>query len=287
MPVAPFPTGNTANFVPEVWSKKLQAKYYKNTVLGAICNHDWEGEIKGQGNKVIIRQRPTVAVNDYDGSDIVYGDLETGKLELMIDKAKSYAFKVDDIAAVQSDIKLINEATDDATQNMKIAIDADVLGSIYADIPAQNIINTAAGNITKDTILDYLVDMGTILDEQDVPETGRWLVLPPKFCGMIKKSDLKDASLTGDGTSVMRNGRLGMIDRFTIYSSNNIAVVNDAGTNKHMIMAGTKDFCSFASQFVKTETLRLEKQFGDAIRGLNVYGYKVTKPEAGVLLRAA
>jgi hypothetical protein len=54
-----------------------------------------------------------------------------------------------------------------------------------------------------------------------------------------------------------------------------------------MVMAGTKDFCSFASQFVKTETLRLEGSFGDAVRGLNVYGYKVTKPEAGVLLRAA
>ena len=92
----------------------------------------------------------------------------------------------------------------------------------------------------------------------------------------IKKSDLKDASVSGDGTSMLRNGRLGQLDRFTLYSSNNLYV----SSGKFSIMAGTKDAISFASQITKLETLRSTATFGDLVRGLNVYGYSVTKPEA-------
>ncbi len=63
-------------FIPEVWSKKLQAKFYATTVFGAISNNDWEGEIQGQGSKVIIRKRPTVTISDYEiGGTINYQDL--------------------------------------------------------------------------------------------------------------------------------------------------------------------------------------------------------------------
>jgi len=131
--------------------------------------------------------------------------------------------------------------------------------------------------IDKDNILDVIVDMGSILDEQNVPQTQRWVVLPPLFCGMIKKSDLKDASLAGDATSVMRNGRLGMIDRFMIYSSNNIATAV-SGT-EHNIVAGHPSAVTFASQLTKNETLKNQDDFGDLVRGLQVFGYKVIKEE--------
>lgn len=277
MPTAMNRVGNNlpnGHFVPEVWSKKLQAKFYLTTVLDQICNHDWEGEIKGQGSKVQIRVRPTINIVDYSvNSTLSYQDLGDDKIELTIDKAKAYAFKVDDIDKAQADINVINESTMDAAENMKIAIDGDVLGSVYASA-ATSVSSTV---VTKTDVLDWFVDLGTELDQLNVPETGRWLVIPPWIAGMIKKSDLKDASLSGDGTSIMRNGRLGMIDRFTLYSSNNIAFT---GGTTYNCMAGTKHAISFASQFVKTETLRLQETFGDAIRGLNVYGYAVTKPEA-------
>lgn len=291
---APFPTGNAANFVPEVWSKKLQARFYAQTVLAEFCNHDWEGEISGQGSKVLIRQAPTISVGDYTGT-VTYQDLETDKIELNIDQAKYYGFKVDDIHKAQADIELINSSTNDASQRMKINVEKDVFASIYADVPAANTITT---QVTKSNVLDMIVDLGTALDEADVPEDGRKLILPPWICGMIKKSELKDASLSGDGTSMARNGRLGMIDRYTLYSNNNLAVLDgtgkapgevgfDAGTAVWYALGGTKHFCSFASQFVKTETVRLQDTFGDGIRGLKVYGFKSTKPEAGVLLKAS
>jgi hypothetical protein len=269
------------NFIPEIWSKKLQAKFYSSTVLGAIANHDWEGEIKGAGSKVIIRAIPTVTIGDYGiGGTIDYQDLSDDKIELLIDKAKYYAFKIDDIDEVQADVPIVNMTTQDAAEQMKIVVDTDVLGNVYTD--AANIMATTV--ITSTNVLAWIINAGTLLDEANVPEEGRWLVIPPWVAGMIKQSDLKDASLAGDGTSILRNGRLGMIDRFTLYNSNNIALTGVAATGDYHCMAGTRHFISFASQFVKTETLRLQNSFGDAVRGLKVYGYKATKPEAGVYM---
>lgn len=266
---ANLPNGN---FLPEVWSKKLQAKFYAASVIPAIANHDWEGEIKDKGSKVQIRVRPTIIIGDYSvNEDITYQDLTDDKIEFPIDKAKYYAFKVDDIDQAQSDIRIINETTQDASEQMKIAIDTQALGTVYADAGTAH----TSQQVTKTNVLDWIVDLGTDLDDNNIPETGRWLVLPPWICAMIKKSDLKDASLAGDGTSILRNGRLGMIDRFMIYSSNLLSGASTVGSPIHP-MAGTNAGISFASQYVKTETLRLQSTFGDAIRGLNVYGFKVT-----------
>jgi hypothetical protein len=267
------------HFIPEVWSKKLQAKFYATTVFGAIANNDWEGEIQGQGAKVIIRKRPTIVVSDYEvGGTINYQDLTDEKLELNIDKAKVYAFKVDDIDKAQSDINIINQTTLDASEQTKIQIDVDILGNIYTDATSE----LASTIVTKTNVLEWIVDAGVKLDELNIPVEGRWLVIPPWIAGMIKKGDLKDASLAGDLTSVIRNGRLGMIDRFMIYVSNNVKL----NSTTYQCLAGTRDFVCFASQYVRTETLRLQDTFGDAIRGLNVYGYKVTHADSGVSMPA-
>ncbi len=127
------------------------------------------------------------------------------------------------------------------------------------------------------SVLDLIVDMGTVLDEANCPEAGRFLVIPARMAGLIKKSELKDASLVGDSISVIRNGRLGMVDRFTLYVSHNLKV--DTG-GKYNIIAGTKMGLTFASQMTEMETIRSETTFGNIIRGLQVYGYKVVKPEA-------
>ena len=125
-------------------------------------------------------------------------------------------------------------------------------------------------------MLEYLVDLGTVLDEANAPESDRFVVIPAKMAGMIKKSDLKDAALAGDTTSILRNGRLGMIDRFTVYMSHNLSVTS----GKFSLLAGHKMGTTFASQMTNMETIRSEHTFGNIIRGLQVYGYKVTKGEA-------
>jgi hypothetical protein len=180
---------------------------------------------------------------------------------------------------------------------MKIKIDQRVLTDILPGIAATNKGATAGEqsasfnlgttasplSVSKDgaggtaSVLDLIVDMGTVLDEANCPEAGRFLVIPARMAGLIKKSELKDASLVGDSISVIRNGRLGMVDRFTLYVSHNLKV--DTG-GKYNIIAGTKMGLTFASQMTEMETIRSETTFGNIIRGLQVYGYKVVKPEA-------
>jgi hypothetical protein len=291
-PVASGRTQYSGNFIPEIWSGKLQAKYYKTTVFSEIANTDWEGEIKGQGDKVHIRSIPTIAINDYVKGDNLTNQVpNSAPIELLIDKGKYFAVVLDDVDAVQADVKLMDIFTNDATEQMKIAIDGDVLNGVKAAAAAANKGATAgaiSGNlnlgtdaapraVTKDNILDLFLDAGQVLDEQNVPETGRWLVIPSWMASMVKRSDLKQAYLTGDSQSPLRNGKLGMIDRFTLYVSNNLPKTVDGDS---YLMAGTRDAITFASQMTNVETLRAQSTFGNIVRGLNVYGYNVTKPEA-------
>lgn len=282
-------------FIPEVWSGKLIEKFYLATVFGDIANTDYEGEVKKQGDKVNIRTTPSITIRDYKkGQTLQVERPESDMVELLIDRAKYFNFVVDSVDAYQSDINIMNAWSNDAGEQMKIAVDSEILGEFYADADAANI-GTAAGKdsgsfnlgttgtpiqITKANILDYVVDCGTILDEQNVPESNRWMLLPAWACGLLKKSDLKDASLTGDGSSVLRNGRLGMIDRFTLYSSNNLPKITDTGHTCVPMPFGHKSALTFAANMTEMDTLKAESTFGQLVRGLNVFGFEVVKPEA-------
>lgn len=290
-PVSSGYTQYSGNFIPELWSGKLQVKFYKSTVLGDITNNDWEGEIKGQGDKVKIRTIPTITIRDYTKGMNLTSEVPTSTpVELLIDSGKYFSVVVDDVDATQADVKLMDMFTNDASEQMKIAIDSMVLDGVKAGAATANKGATAgaiSGNLnlgttatprgcSKTTVLDLILDMGQALDEQNVPETGRWMVIPAWMAAIIKGSELRQAYLTGDSVTPLRNGKIGMIDRFTVYVSNNLP---KTGGNDH-VMAGTNDAISFASQITNVETLRAQSTFGNIMRGLNVFGYKVVKPEA-------
>ncbi len=284
------------NFIPELWSGKLIENFYDATVLAQISNTDYEGEIKKWGDTVHIRTTPTLTIRSYTkGMTLQVERPDSDPIELLIDKGLYWQAVSDDVDKVQSDINLMDAWSKDASEQMKIEVDQDVLAGMLAGISADNQGATAGAKtasfnlgvagtpltVTKDgaggttSITDLIVDIGTVLDEANCPEGDRYLVLPAKAIGLIKKSELKDASLSGDGSSIMRNGRVGMIDRFTIYMSHNL--VESSG--EFSIIAGTKRGLTFASQLTNMETLRAESTFGTLIRGLQVYGYKVVKPE--------
>ena len=310
-----FPTGASAGamygggfsnpalsgtFIPEVWSGKLVEKFYSATVLAAIANTDYEGEIKGQGDTVKIRTKPSLTIRDYTaGQTLTYERPSSNVIDLLIDKGKYFNAVVDDVQEVQADLDMLSMWADDASEQMKIAIDSMILHDTTgigasADIHVDNL-GASAGRISNNInlgtaaaplelaarnpgageieIMDLIVLLGQTLDEQNIPETGRWLLLPAWACSLLKRSELRDASLTGDGISPARNGRLGMIDRFTIYVSNLLPINVTASATA--IYAGHPHALTFASQLTKMETLRAESTFGTIMRGLQVFGYKV------------
>jgi hypothetical protein len=281
----------SGNFIPEIWSGKMIENFYDATVLSAISNTDYEGEIKSMGDTVNIRTTPEITIRTYTkGQNLTVENPDKPKIQLVIDKGDYFACIEDDVDKIQSDIALMDKWSMDASERMKIKIDQNVLANIITEVSSDNEGATAgriSGDInlgvtgtpvalTSSNVLEYIVDMGTVLDEANCPESDRFLVIPAKMAGLIKKSDLKDASLAGDSTSVMRNGRLGMIDRFTLYMSHNLPV----SSGEFDLIAGHKMGFTFASQMTEMETIRAESTFGDIIRGLQVYGYKTVKPEA-------
>jgi hypothetical protein len=290
--IAPAPM----RYVPALYSGKLLVKFYAETVLSSIANTDYEGEISQQGDTVYIRSVPDIQITDHvKGGAVTYDQPKSESTSLLIDKGKKWAFATDYIDKAQTDIKDYTERwTTDAAKQLKIAIDRDVLGNVYVDAHADNQGTTAGAvaadidlgapasplAISKATVLEKIVDLGQVLDEQNVPEEGRFLVAPPWFCSLIKKSELRDASLSGDPQSILRNGRIGMVDTFTIYKSNLLETTSDTGHTVTNMIFGTKDALTFASQLTENENLKNPFGFGWLFRGLQVYGYQVIKPEA-------
>jgi hypothetical protein len=299
-----YPAGGTGNtlaatgFIPEIWSGKLVEKFYASTVLAAISNTDYEGEIKNQGDKVKIRTKPTITISDYRADGSLALQRPSGNVvELNIDNGKYFNTILDDVMDVQSDLNLLSMWSDDAAEQMKITIDTAVLagilgqansfnrgttagkisGNINLGVTTSPLSTTAAPAAGKVDILSVILRLGQCLDEQNIPETGRWVVLPTWAATLIKQSELRQAYLSGDGVSILRNGRLGMVDRFTLYTSNLLptGVAGGLAAGETSIYAGHAHGLTFASQVSKVETLRSEQTFGTVLRGLQVYGYKV------------
>lgn len=294
MPVYPVAAGHqdySGLLIPEIWSPRILEKFYEYTVFNEIANTDYEGEISAYGDTVHIRLRPDFKTRRYHKGQALEVEVpEQGMVDLLIDQGWYWNFLVEKVDEAQANVKYMEEWTTGAGENLKEEIDADIIQQIYVDADTNNQGNNAGriGNydmgstgtpraVTKANILDAIVDMGTVLDEQKVPIADRWLVLPPQICGLIKKSDLKDASLAGDGTSILRNGRIGGIDRFMIYMSNQLAVESGGAYN---VIFGHKVAVTFAAQLSESDVIKTEKTFGRLARGLVVYGYNVNKPDA-------
>ena len=305
-----YPPGSTstdyvaAGFIPEIWSGKLIEKFYAATVLAAISNTDYEGEIKSYGDRVKIRTKPTLIINNY----LVNGDLALQRpagssVELTIDQGKYFAAIIDDVIEKQSDINNMSLWSDDASEQMKIVVDSDVLLFLLGQASPFNRGLTAgliSGNINLGVtgtpvatvgrnpstgqveIIDILLRLGQALDEQNIPETGRWVVMPTWATFQIKRSELREVFVSGDSVSILRNGKFGQIDRFTIYASNLLPNGVPAGlaAGEWPIYAGHAHGLTFASQLTNVETIRSERTFGQILRGLQVYGRQVLDNKA-------
>jgi hypothetical protein len=307
-----FPTGSSqpataysGTFIPQIWSGKLVEKFYAATVLAAISNTDYEGEIKSYGDTVNIRTIPTITVSAYlAGGNLTVQRPSAPIVTLLINQGYYFNAILDDVMRIQSDINLMSLWSDDAAQQMKIAVDTQVLLGILHAAAATTNRGVAAGVISQNinlgvtgtslvvvanapgagqvTVIDVITRLGQTIDEQNIPEIGRWVVIPTWFGTQIKLSELREVFLSGDQVTMLRNGKLGMIDRFTVYVSN-LLPNGTAGTlaaGEYVIYAGHAHALTFASQMTNVETLRSEFTFGNLMRGLQVFGYQVVDPKA-------
>lgn len=272
-------------FIPSVWSAKLLLELRKLLVFGqeAVINRDYEGEIKAAGDTVRIHNFGAITIFDYEKDEDMPAaeTLTDEELTLKITESKGFNFCIDDIDKAQQTPKIMGAAMSDAAYRLADVADRNI-ASLY--IYAGSTIGTDAApvTLTKANVYDMLVDMGVALTENSVPKEGRFAVLPPWAYGLLLKDDRFIATGAAGAEAVRANGEVGRAAGFAIMESNNIAV--DGA--KYRILAGHKIAWSYAEQINKIEGYRPERRFGDAVKGLHLYGAKVVRPKALVCLTA-
>ena len=288
-------------FLPSIYSKKVLNFFRKSSVVEAITNTDYAGEISAYGDSVKIIKEPVISVSDYTrGSDTTPTKLTDQELTLVVDSSKAFKFIVDDIETKMSHVNFKEVASSSAAYALKDSFDAAVIADMFSGLSASSPNHvlgadnaTALGanvydgtgsvdiGLTSETDpLNLMARMARLLDEQNVPEEGRWFVAGPDFYEQLGQSSSKLLSVDFNaGQGSIRNGLVssGKLRGFDMYKSNNIAATSNA-TGK--VLAGHISSTATAQTIISTEVLRDPSSFGDIVRGLHVYGSKVLRPEA-------
>lgn len=269
---------SVATFIPELWSARLLQGLEKSHVATNLVNRDYEGQIRNQGDKVNINTLSDVAIKTYTpNSDIASpDDLTTTKQQLEITEADYFNIQLDDVDRVQATGELMDTAMRNVAYKMNDKTDSFILGKIASGVDSGNIIGTTESpiQVTKNNIYESIIEMRTKLDKANVPTSGRTIVIPPEIYALLLQDERFVKSDAVAGQNVLVNGLVGRVAGFDVFESNN--VVYDTDNKFWKVTAQVRTATTFAEQIVKTEAYRMEKRFSDAVKGLHVYGAKVT-----------
>ena len=289
-------------FLPSIYSKKVLNFFRKSSVVEAITNTDYAGEISAFGDSVKIIKEPVISVSDYTrNTDTTETRLTDQELTLVVDSAKAFKFIVDDIETNMSHVNFKEVASSSAAYALRDSYDAAVIATMFSGVSssspdhvlgADNATDLAAGTFdgtgnldlgfgtNEHDPIDVMARMARLLDEQNVPEEGRWFVAGPDFYEVLGQASSKLLSVDFNaGQGSIRNGLVssGKLRGFEMYKSNNIAATSNAAGK---CLGGHISSTATAQTIISTETLRDPTSFGDIVRGLHVYGAKVLRPEA-------
>ena len=289
-------------FLPKVYSKQVLNFFRKASVAEAITNTDYAGEIAGFGDSVRIIKEPEITVYQYErGADVTATKLTDQEVTLIVDTANAFKFIVDDIETNMSHVNFRDTATSAAAYALRDAFDEGVIASMFSGVSASSpnhvlgsdsATDLAAGTFdgtgnldigfdsSEHDPIDVLGHMSRLLDEQNVPEEGRWFLASPDFYEVLASSSSKLLSVDYNaGQGSIRNGLVtsGLLRGFNMYKSNNIASTTNAAGK---CLAGHISSTATAQTITSTEVIRDPDSFGDIVRGLHVYGTKVLRGEA-------
>lgn len=273
-------------FIPEIWSAMMLESLKKNLVYAGpgVVSRAWEGEIANQGDTVRIRSisRPTIATYTKGSTTITPEQLTDAQRSLVINQAKYFAFELDDVDAAQSPGGELEEGLVEAVYGLRDVADQYVAG-LYTDASATNAISTTSVT-TGALAYTGLKNLKVKLDTANVPQEGRFVVVPPWYHGLLLE-EAKFVTVDASGTSEgLRNGVVGRALGMDILMSNNVPVITG---DDYAVMAGHPSAIAYAEQINKVEAYRPEDSFGDALKGLHLYGAKVVRPDALAVLTAS
>ena len=246
------------NFIPTIWEARLLAKFHERSVAEVITT----APTKIEGNKIIFNKVSDVAIKDYEGS-VSFDDLTTSKVELPLDIKKYWAFKVDDVDAVQAAGALIDPHVAEAAAGLQEATD------VAAFTEALNTTNSITADDSK--AYDLIVKANTQLNKNKVPKSDRFIVINAEVL-----EDLQlDARFTEHYT-ILENG----IMEGAKINGVQLVFSEELNEGNYAILALHKSALGFGKQLQETEAMRLQNAFADGVRGLQVCGTKILREEA-------
>ena len=272
------------NFIPQIWANRILENLNAAHVFADRLNRDYEGDIRAHGDSVRINSIGRVTISDYvkNGTITAPETLQGSDMVLEITQAKYFNFEIDDIDKWQQKPKLMDAATRETAWSMADAVDTYLAGVLQAG-STNNVTGAAGAVLTIGTgggetnAYVSLVNAGVALTEQNVPTRGRWAVIPPWMEGMLLKDDRFVSYGTVANRDDLKNGNIGRAAGFDIFVSNNLSSLAGAGVN-YYIQTGVNESATYAEQIDDTEAFRPEGSFSDALKGLHLYGAKVTRP---------
>ncbi|WP_157181686.1 P22 coat protein - protein 5 domain protein [Nocardia testacea] len=258
-----------------------------------VANRKYEGTISQKGDTVHVSTLGDPTVRTYDkNTDLEVEDLDDDESAMVIDQGDYFAFRVNDVDKAQAQVNFEDPATNRAGYKLQNKVDLFLYGLLKAGVLAGN----RLGRVTVCNVEPEKATVGQLsmyhvavllrekLDRADLPKIGRYLALPPELLSplLLDKRFISADKLGATPNTPLLNGTVGRMAGFDLLESNNILKVGGTGANKDdfEIVAGISDALSFANQISEVETIRDPKRFADQVRGLNIYGGKVFRPEA-------
>ena len=246
-------------FIPQIWEARLLAKFHERSITDLITT----APTKVEGNKVIFNKVSDVAINKYTGT-VNFEDLTTPKVELSLDNKNYWAFKVDDVDAVQAAGELIDPHVEEAGYGLQEATDKFVLTE------ALKTSNTVVKGGT-DKAYDLIVKGNTALNKKKVPKAERFAV--------INSEVLEELQLDARFTKEYKILENGIIEGANI-NGTQLIFSEELNEGTFAIVVLHKSAIGYAKQLEETEAMRLQNSFADGIRGLQVDGVKTLREEA-------
>ena len=277
----------SGNWLPVIYRQKVQKVFRTASVVEDITNTDYAGEIENFGDTVNIIKEPTITVSSYTrGGQINIQNLADDQLQLVVDQANAFAFKVDDIEERQSHVNWEALATSSGAYALKDSYDENVIAAMVSGAGTtvgSDGSGTDTGFGTSETApANILANAAKRLHANDVPTDNRWFLGSPEFYEQLGQASAKlmDASVTGDGKSPLRNGSVleGRVNGFKLYMTNNFAA--STTSNYYKVLYGHMSSTATANAIAKTEVVRDPDSFADIVRGLHVFGRKVLRSAA-------
>lgn len=253
-------------FIPEIWAATLLSTLRKSLVYAGVCNRDYEGEIAQAGDTVHIVQAGSPSIVDYTkDTDLTIEVLSDTEQQLTIEKAKAFAFEIDDIDMRQMKAggAFMTEAAQNAAFGLRDVADQYLVNKML--LGAGNALGVIDATTATNVYDKLLVPAKVKLDQANVPTQGRWMVVDPAAHGQLLL-DSRFIKANEAGTAeALRNGLIGRAAGFDIFMSNNAPQVNRSITSS-ITVATT----------AKTLTSATAGTFSQGDVGLTVAGTRIT-----------